>query len=138
MSVALRCVSMDRRNTAPRKPAARSAVANGSIVPKGVDGRTIWVRRLYDVRALYTEDMGGDDALSEGQRSLIMRIATQTVAIEKLEARFAMDGEADERAMDLHQRLSNTLRRNQEALGLKRKTRDLVPTLDAYIAERGG
>ncbi|MEQ1953401.1 hypothetical protein [Mesorhizobium sp. CN2-181] len=92
------------------------------------------MRRLYDVIAQHTSDLGGEDALSEAQKSIIRRIGTQTVAIEKLEAQFAQDGEAADRSLDLHQRLSNTLRRNLESIGLDRKSHDITPTLDQYIA----
>lgn len=92
------------------------------------------MRRLKDLILAYTSDMGGNDAIGEGERSIILRIATQQVAIEKLEAQFAQDGGATDKSLDLHQRLSNTLRRNQEALGLKRRSRDITPTLDAYLA----
>jgi hypothetical protein len=127
---------MNNAKNGIRQPNARARTTNGSVVLPNVDGRTLWVRRLYDLIASITQDMGGDDAISESERSIIRRIATQTVAIEKLEAQFALDGEADDRKLDLHQRLSNTLRRNQEALGLKRRSRDITPTLDQYLAAR--
>lgn len=116
----------------------RSRVTNGKDVLPNVDGRSLWMRRLKDVMFAHIADMGGEEALSEAERSIIRRIATQTVAVEKLEALFAQDGGASDKGLDLHQRLSNTLRRNLEALGLRRRTRDITPTLDAYISGRGG
>ncbi|TRC76887.1 hypothetical protein FJV83_24195 [Mesorhizobium sp. WSM4307] len=116
---------------------ARAATTNGAVILPNTDGRTVWVRRLADLMALITLDLGGEDAISEMERGLVRRIATQQVAIEKLEAAFAQDGAADDKALDLHQRLSNTLRRNQEALGLKRRSKDITPTLDAYLARQG-
>ncbi|GLS35364.1 hypothetical protein GCM10010869_09520 [Mesorhizobium tianshanense] len=127
---------MSRIRNAIKKPMARSATTNGTAVLPNVDGRSIWVRRLSDLMALITHDLGGEDAISEMERGLIQRIATQQVAIEKLEASFAQDGAADDKQLDLHQRLSNTLRRNQEALGLKRRSKDITPTLDAYLARQ--
>lgn len=129
---------MDRHKKAIKKPMARSATTNGTVVLPNVDGRTIWVRRLSDLMSLITHDLGGEDAISEMERGVIQRIATQQVAIEQLEAQFAQDGAADDRQLDLHQRLSNTLRRNQEALGLKRRTRDITPTLDQYLNGKAG
>ncbi|RWA80056.1 MAG: hypothetical protein EOQ30_23735 [Mesorhizobium sp.] len=117
---------------------ARSATTNGRDVLPNVDGRTIWVRRLSDLMALIIHDLGGEDAISEMERGLVQRVATQQVAIEKLEAQFAQEGAADDKQLDLHQRLSNTLRRNQEALGLKRRAKDITPTLDQYMAEQSG
>ena len=73
-----------------RQPNARARTTNGSVVLPNVDGRTLWVRRLYDLIASITQDMGGDDAISESERSIIRRIATQTVAMQKLEAQFTI------------------------------------------------
>lgn len=129
---------MDRAKKAIKKPMARSATTNGRDVLPNVDGRTIWVRRLSDLMALIIHDLGGEDAISEMERGLVQRVATQQVAIEKLEAQFAQEGAADDKQLDLHQRLSNTLRRNQEALGLKRRAKDILPTLDQYMAEQSG
>lgn len=116
----------------------RSRVTNGKDLLPGIDGRTLWVRRLRDVMAAHTIDLGGENAISEAQRSIIRRIGTLTVAIEQLEARFAVDGGGSDRALDQHQRMAGNLRRLLEAIGLERKTRDITPTLDAYINAKGG
>lgn len=135
---------MDNSNNHPqmddRSETLRTRVTNGRDVLPAVDGRTLWVRRLKDVMLALIADLGGEDAISEAERNIVRRTATQTVAIEKLEARFAQDGEASDRGLDMHQRLSNTLRRNLESLGLKRRSRDITPDLSEYIAptHRGG
>jgi hypothetical protein len=59
-----------------QKPQGRSRVSNGSTILPGVDGRSTWVRRLRDLMGLYLSDLGGEDAVSEAERSIIRRIAT--------------------------------------------------------------
>jgi hypothetical protein len=125
----------DQTKTGHRPDYLRTRVTNGKKVLADTDGRSLWIRRLKDVMLAHIADLGGEEAISEAQKSVIRRIATQTVAIEKLEAQFAQEGEASDRSLDLHQRLSNTLRRNLEALGynlLQKKAKPPV-TIQAYL-----
>jgi hypothetical protein len=115
------------------KPTARSRLTNGCTLP-GVDGRSTWVRRLRDLMALHLSDLGGEDAVSEAERSIVRRASVLTTELERLELKFARDGEASERDLDLYQRASNTLRRHLETVGLKRVAKDVTPTLDQVMA----
>jgi len=54
-------------------PTARSRVSNGNAVLPGVDGRSTWVRRLRDLIALHLSALGGDEAVSEAERSIVRR-----------------------------------------------------------------
>ena len=84
-----------RRSAAPRPPTLRSRVTNGrSLFVKGGDGRGPWARRLRDVLELHVSDLGGADNCSQAELSIIRRIATLTVELERVEARFAV-GEGD-------------------------------------------
>jgi hypothetical protein len=116
------------------KPQARSRVSNGSAVLPGVDGRSTWVRRLRDLISLHLSDLGGDDAVSEAERSIVRRVATLTVELERLELVFALAGEAKPEQIDLYQRTANSLRRLLESIGIKRVPRDVTPSVDAYLA----
>jgi hypothetical protein len=73
---------------AETKPTARSRVTNGCTLP-GVDGRSTWVRRLRDLMGLHLSDLGGEEATSEAERSIVRRASTLTVELERLELRFA-------------------------------------------------
>jgi hypothetical protein len=99
-----------------------------------VDGRSTWVRRLRDLMGLYLSDLGGDDAVSEAERSIIRRIATLTVELERMEAAFAVAGEARPDQLDLYQRTANSLRRLLEAIGLQRRSKDVTPDPLEYAA----
>lgn len=89
----------------------------------GVDGRSTWVRRLRDLIALHLSDLGGEDAVSEAERSIVRRVATLTVELERMESVFAVAGEARPDQIDLYQRTANSLRRLLESVGLERRQR---------------
>lgn len=117
----------------------RSKMANGTAILLGArDERSVFVRRMKEIIADHISDLGGLDAVSVAERSIVRRVATLTIQLEKLETRFAEDPTVGERTLDLYNRTSANLGRLLDRLGLKRKTRDITPTLDAYIAERGG
>jgi hypothetical protein len=113
---------------ATRKSRLRTKIANGTAVLPDVDGRSLWVRRFREIVDAHVSDLGGADALSAAQTSIVRRVATLTVQIEAIEAGFAEgDREATMPQLDLYQRMSNTLRRLLESIGLERKQRDVTP-----------
>lgn len=126
-------MTLDSPSKAADKHTARSRVTNGSEVLPGVDGRTLWVRRLRDLIELYVGDLGGADNTSEAERSILRRAATLTVELERMEKMFATQGEASAEALDVYSRVAANLRRMLEATGLRRRTRDVTPTLDQYL-----
>jgi NAD/NADP transhydrogenase alpha subunit len=111
-------------------------MSNGCAVLLGVDGRNTWARRLRDLISLHLSDLGGDDAVSEAERSIVRRVATLTVELERMEAGFATAGEAEPEQIDLYQRTANSLRRLLESVGLKRVPRDVTPSLHDYLAAK--
>ena len=118
-----------------RSPQQRSAVTNGSRLLTEGDNRSSWARRMRDVIELHVSDLGGWNNVSEAEKSLLRRAATLTVELERLEARFS-NSEHSPRDCDLqtYQRLTNTLRRALEAVGIHRRPRDVTPpTLDSYL-----
>jgi hypothetical protein len=117
------------------KPEGRSRISNGSSLLPGVDGRSTWVRRLRDLIGLHTSDLGGDDAVSEAERSIVRRIATLEVELERMEVGFAVTGQAQPAQLDLYQRTANSLRRLLESVGLERRARELPESLADIAAE---
>jgi hypothetical protein len=126
----------DRPGSAARKDPRRSRVTNGSALLHGVDGRSPWVRRCRDLIALHVADLGGEEATSAAERSLVRRASVLTVELERLEAKFALAGAATHEDLDLYQRTAGNLRRLLEAVGLRRRPRDVTPTLAEYLASR--
>jgi hypothetical protein len=112
----------------------RSALTNGKLLT-GVDGRNPWLRRAKDLIREHVVDLGGPDNVSVAERSIIRRAAVITAELEHLEARFALAGEATAEDLDLYLRGSNNLRRLLEAIGLRRRPRDITPDPLAYARE---
>lgn len=118
-------------------PTARSRITNRSAVLPGLDGRSSWSRRLRDLISLHVSDLGGDDVVSEAERSIVRRIATLTVELERLESVFAVAGEARAAQLDLYQRTAGNLRRLLESIGLERRARNVTPSVAEYVASLG-
>jgi len=118
----------------PPKDALRSRITNGSTLLPGVDGRSAWVRRCKDVIASHISDLGGIDNCSAAEYSIVRRASTLTVELERLEVKFATAGEADANELDQYARVAANLRRLLEAVGLQRRSRDVTPSLNEYIA----
>jgi hypothetical protein len=115
----------------PAKDRQRSRITNGVLLP-GVDGRSAWSRRAKDILSAHLSDI--PDA-SAAERSIIRRAAVLTVELERLEAQFAVAGEADAETLDLYGRVSGNLRRLLESVGLQRRAKDVGPTLADVIRE---
>jgi hypothetical protein len=120
---------------APTKSSGKSRITNGSAVLPDVDGRSTWVRRLRDLIAIHLSDLGGVDNVSEAERSIIRRIATLTVELERMESTFATAGEATPAQLDLYQRTANSLRRLLESVGIERRAKNVTPTLSDILNE---
>jgi hypothetical protein len=120
-----------------RKSAGRSRITNGSALLPGVDGRSAWVRRCKDIIAEHVSDLGGEGNTSAAERSIIRRAAVLTTEAERLEKRFALAGEASVDDLDVYQRVSSSLRRLLETIGIARRPKD-VPTLSDYLSSLPG
>jgi hypothetical protein len=112
------------------KATARSRVTNGKEILPGVDGRSLWARRYRDVLTLHLSDLGGEDNISEAEKTLARRAACLVVELELMEVRFATGGEPDTEdttanMLDRYQRTANTLRRLLESMGLERRAKDV-------------
>src|SRR3569623_3583772 len=99
------------------KRTARSAVTNGRVMPKGIDQRSVWVRRFKDVVALHESDRGGVDRMSQAEQSLVRCVDTLTVELEQMEVKFAeSETGASHNDLERYPRCSNNLRRNRLTL----------------------
>lgn len=114
---------------------AASRITNGSAFLPNIDHRSPWVRRARDLVALYLSDLGGFDNTSEGERSIVRRIAVMTVEIERMELRMATSDEPSDRLIDMYIRSSGNLRRMLETIGLQRRARDVTPHPLDYARE---
>jgi hypothetical protein len=109
---------------APAKPRRKSsAMSSGRRMFVRGDSSSAWSRRYRDIVAGHVSDLGGQAALSEAEISLIKRVSTLELECEQAEGRLSMGQEID---LDLFQRMTNSLRRVLETLGLERKARDVT------------
>jgi hypothetical protein len=106
-----------------RSPAAR--------LPE-LDGRSTWVRRWKSQIERHVTMLGGQEIVSESEMILCMRAATLICELERREVGFAQTGEISDDAIEVYQRVVNTLRRVLESLGLQRRARE-VGTLGSII-----
>jgi hypothetical protein len=120
--------------TTKRPLTQRSAVTNGKTLIAGIDGRSAWMRRFRDLFEAHVADLGGDDQISEAERSIARRAAVLATECERMEAGFATVGAATPDELDLYGRTANSLRRLLESTGLQRRPRDVTPDLSTYLA----
>jgi hypothetical protein len=116
-----------------------SSLTNGRWFLPAVDSRSTWVRRLKDLVRLYQSDKGGEENCSEAEISIIRRAAALTVECERIEHILAQSEftSVDPVIIDLYSRASNTLRRHLEATGLRRRPKDVTPSVEKFIATYG-
>ncbi len=98
---------------------------------EGVDGRSVIARRFRDLVAAIVEDLGGAEAITEGELQLVRRAAFMCVQTEIMEAEVANGGTLD---AENYVRLVNALNRTLASIGLKRRPRDVTPDLQDYVA----
>jgi hypothetical protein len=130
--------SRHRADTAPvagRQRAHRSAVSNGTrlFCVAGLDGRSQTAMRFRDLVETMSNDLGGSDRLSEGQRQLIRRAATLSIMSESVEADFIRNLAFDSEAYGV---LCDRLGRCLQRLSLERVSRDVTPSLQSYLAAK--
>jgi len=119
----------------------RSIVTNGNrlfLRRAGGNDQSAWARRLRDVVEQHVSDLGGWEMCSAAEQSIIRRVAALTVECERLEARFSNSDHAPRDGdLQTYQRLTNTLRRALEAVGIHRRPRDVTPPSVAdYLAHK--
>src|SRR5262245_30505502 len=114
-------------------PSSRSRITNGALIDG--DGRSAWSRRMRDLINLHLSDLGGADNVSEAEKSIVRRVATLTVELERMESVFAEACEASPEQLDLYQRVSNSMRRMLETVGLERRAKP-VETLQEYLRKK--
>lgn len=116
---------------------ARSRISNGRSLLPSIDGRSLWARRLRDLISLHQSDLGGEEAVSAAEQSIIRRASTLTVELEHMELKFATQGGATTDQLLLYGRTANTLRRLLKSVGLQRRARNVTPTVDEYLHSQG-
>ena len=106
-----------------------------------ITDQTPYANRIRTLYNEYVADLGGHGTgLSQAQLALIRRCAFLTAEIERLEAVFARKGYAGPTQLYDHLRVTGTLRRLFETLGIHsgRKARNITPTVEEYLKHGNG
>ncbi len=123
-------MSTDSDDKAAISPSARSAVTNrnslfvGTVDGGPIDGRTIAARRFRDILASIVSDLGGRNAISEGEQQMARRCATLSLQCEIMESCLVGGHPFD---ADLYATLTNALGRAFSRIGLQRRVIDITP-----------
>jgi hypothetical protein len=132
----VRASRLDGKHRKHAKSAQASAISNGRLLPNMVDGRSAWCRRVKDLIAQHVSDLGGESNISSAEQALVRRCATLITELERREMMFAQVSMIDDEALIVYQTATNSLRRTLETLGLKRRSRDVTPSLSQYLDNR--
>jgi hypothetical protein len=98
-----------------------------------LDFRTASVRRARELMTGIENDCGGAEELSTAEKQLIQRAAISGAMLEALEAQWLAGDPID---VPAYVALGNAQRRYFETVGLKRRPRDVTPTLAQYLASK--
>ena len=108
-----------------RSRLAKAALGGGHL--RNVDGRAFGMRRLRFLVGSHTADLGGEQAITTAQATLIDRAAMLTVLLELTEQSFVQKQfKVSGQALIDYQRCVSTTRRLLESLGLERRARDIT------------
>jgi hypothetical protein len=118
-----------------RKRKHRSKAGNGRLLL--TDGRSAIARRFRDLVHDIAGDLGGLSELSTAEVQLIRRASMLSAECERHEAR-AADGDKGFTRDDFiaYVTATNALKRVLEVIGVKRRSRDVTPTIADYLRAR--
>ena len=99
---------------------------------RNVDGRTVAARRYKAICGALSDDLGGQDKLSEPSKILVRQAAALSVQTETLQSKIIAGVDVD---LEQLTRLSNVLGRTLQRLGLKKPAPPRGPTLAELLAQ---
>jgi hypothetical protein len=95
-----------------------------------LDGRTRAAQVVKQTISAIVADLGGDEHLSTGEHEIVKSAAVTGAMCESLAARWLLGEPIDP---GQYATLSNAQRRLLETVGLKRVSREIVPSLASYL-----
>ncbi len=116
----------------------RSKITNGTKLLPSVHGKTTWGRIFGDTYHALVTHCGGLDTITEPERMIARRAAAlepELILYENSIGMLRVKGkEPDPVVVDRYGRLAERQRRFLETLGFERRSRDVTPSLDQYLA----
>jgi hypothetical protein len=119
--------------TLPLKKAWRLGRQARKATLEGVDRRTAAYRVTRRLMADIESDLGGAEQLTAAERELVQRVAVMGAYLTEMEKRW-IGGEKLDPAV--YCTLVNAQRRVAETIGLRRRPRDVTPSISSYLASR--
>ena len=113
----------------------RSRITNNPMLVADLDMRTPTGRRFRDIIRQVVADHGGIERCSETRLQLIRRFAATAVVAEMLEAKLVVGASLN---IEKHTLLCATLTRIAKLIGIERRAKEVVPTLEAYLEQTYG
>ena len=125
------------RVTRKRAPTQRSRISNGSqlfLLKGNASENSVIGRRLKDLIADITSDLGGFTSCSTAELALINAAAHMQLQLELMQNRWGENGgEASEKSLITYQRTASALRRILKELGLQRRAKVVGPSLGELL-----
>jgi hypothetical protein len=118
------------------KAHGRARISNKYGLLPAVDRRSVYGRRFRDIVGLFVSDYGGVENCSAAEQALVQRASCLVVELERMENRFAHAEGATDNELLLYGATAKTLNRLLMSLGLRRRSKDVTPTLDQYLVEQ--
>jgi len=100
---------------------------------ESLDGRTRAAQAVRSLKDQVTADLGGEDRLSTLERAAINNVAMASVMIEDLSAKWLLGQDVNPTELAT---LVNTFNRSADKIGWTRRSRDVTPDLNAYLASK--
>ena len=116
---------------APRAATSRSRVSNGKVLVDGIDGRCAGARRLHDIIADLTDDLGGD--LGQAETLQVRTVASLVLHAERLTADMINGQPVDSEELT---RVSNSAARLLAALRRRPRSKGKRLSLDEHLAAK--
>lgn len=117
------------------KSVLRSAISRGAHELDNVDRRNVAMRRLRRLIGNHTSDLGGPSNISHSEQMLVQRASMMCLLAEMQEEQFLLSNmKISAKEMTTYLHLSGSLGRILSTLGLERRSKDVTPSLEEYLA----
>lgn len=115
----------------PVRKRSKKATRPQLLMRSTLDGRTNAARLFDRLVAEIEADLAGHDQLSAIERALVEAFAGACVSLQHLNTKLALGEQID---LSQHAQCVGAMVRVASRLGLRRRSRDVTPTLSEYLA----
>src|SRR5262245_28590746 len=130
-------MQVDTAESADRNNVAGATTRYGKLrflTLADIDKRTVAFRETTRIMEEIESDLGGPDQLSAGERQLVQRVGVLGALLSDIEARWIRGEPLDPVA---YCTIVNAQRRVLETIGLRRRPKDVTPSVRDYLHHIG-